>query len=905
MVRVKTVLEDSPATAKRKQFVLQLFFGLGALQSLAVLLGLLRLPSEAGRQVLFGLSAARLLLAAVLLVFALVSVYLLVLSWRSPAWLVRVTGWVNQRLATLRARTLLILICIAGAAFSLYLVLLAPEVSEPFARAYLQRLAPLFTLLGGICLQTLVLLPVYLLEEFRRAVKRSGRFLALVLGLYLFLFMVWIWMGATRTGLVPEAVGWNDLGTPILDTQLLLAWLAGIILVVFAYAGERRPGSWLSRLGSGGSQADLWISLVLYLAAVLLWWATPVPPNWFVSAPQAPNHALYPNSDALIYDTTGQSLLVGEGLRSLNEPFTRRPAYGTFLALLNGISGLAYERVVALQVLVLALLPVLLYWIGRLLHSRTGGLLAGLLVTLREANAISISGSVTVSNAKTLMADLPTALGAALFTLLAILWLQQPARRKVLPLFAGGILGLFMLIRPEIGILLPAVGVAALFQLWSRPRLWVRGMSLAVLGLVLALAPWVVRNYAKFGQVFLDSPIFRAELVVQRYSEDPAQTSNQFEPGETQQEYVERVAGSTTEFVRQNPAQVAGFVVNHLMNSEAQLALLFPNTYRVDSLLSFAGHRSPEMLWRECCSTQAYIRRLPFRQDWSGNLLQQSLLPIAANLLVLAVGFAVAWRRERFTGLLPLAVVSAYLLMHALVRNSGGRYILPVDWVSIVYYAIGIAQLTFWAAGGLMEKPVPPLAGELPQIAEPDEETGEARGAWRRLGAAALVVLLVGCLVPFSERMVAPRFTSERHSAMIGAVLQSNTLPESSRTGLADFLAEGGGTIAGRALYPRFFASGEGDSYQETGLTPREYSFLGMYLVGPYSGGIVLPHPDGEVELPNGADVLVFGCPVDRWHWQALAVAVFPAIDSTEPVVYWRSSDAPELVCPPPAASQP
>ncbi len=903
-MRLKTGLEDSPTTNKRKQFILQLYFGLGTLQCLVVLFALLRLPSEAGRQLLLGLSAARLLLAVVMLVMALGLLALLIWSWRSPAWLGKTIGWIDHRLVSRRALTILILVCTAGFVGGTYLVLLAPEVSEPFAGAYLLRLAPLFTLLGGLCLQTLALLPFYLYDEFRRVVRRNIHFIALVLGLYLSFFLIWMWMGITRIGLTPEAVGWNDLGTQLLDTQLLVAWFAGIGLVVLAYASDRRPGSWLNRLGGARYQADLWISLVIYLSAVLLWWATPVPPNWFVSAPQSPNYALYPNSDALIYDTTGQSLLVGEGLKSLNEPFTRRPLYGAFLALLNGLADLAYERVVAMQVLVLALLPVAVYWIARLLHSRTGGVMAGLFVTLREANAITISSSVTVSNAKTLMADLPTALGAALFTLLAILWLQQPARRKVLPLLAGGVLGLFVLIRPEIGIVLPAAGMVALFQLWRRPKLWLRGMTLASIGLILALTPWVVRNYVKFGQVFLDSPIFRAELVVQRYSQDPAQAGNQFEPGETQQEYVERVAGSTTEFVRDNPDQVLSFVANHLANSTAQLALLFPNTYRVDSLLSFAGHRSLATFWRDCCSVQGYVRRLPFRQDWDGKLLRQSLLPIAANLLFLAIGLAAAWRQARYTGLLPLAVVLAYLLMHTLVRNSGGRYILPVDWVSIVYYGIGLAQLTLWAAAGLNERPVPPLAGRLPQVVGPVEETNGTPFPWQRLGMAAVIVLLLGSLVPLSERLVAPRYTPERHSAMIAAALQSPGLPDSARAGLTGFLAQGGGTLAGRALYPRFFASGEGDPYQETGLTPHAYSFLGMYLVGPYSNGIVLPYPDGEVVLPNGADVLVFGCPVDRWHWQALALAVFTDNAGANPLVYMPGGDA-EWACPPPASSQP
>ncbi len=46
--------------------------------------------------------------------------------------------------------------------------------------------------------------------------------------------------------------------------------------------------------------------------------------------------------------------------------------------------------------------------------------------------------------------------------------------------------------------------------------------------------------------------------------------------------------------------------------------------------------------------------------------------------------------------LVPAGLVVAYSLATAVARTSGGRYFIPVDWVFLLYFAIGISQVVVW-----------------------------------------------------------------------------------------------------------------------------------------------------------------------------------------------------------------
>ena len=71
----------------------------------------------------------------------------------------------------------------------------------------------------------------------------------------------------------------------------------------------------------------------------------------------------------------------------------------------------------------------------------------------------------------------------------------------------------------------------------------------------------------------------------------------------------------------------------------------------------------------------------------------------AINLLLIGMGIGWGWQRFRIAGLAPLAIALTYFLASALARTSGGRYIVPADWVIYFYYVLGLVQLTWWIIG--------------------------------------------------------------------------------------------------------------------------------------------------------------------------------------------------------------
>ena len=66
-------------------------------------------------------------------------------------------------------------------------------------------------------------------------------------------------------------------------------------------------------------------------------------------------------------------------------------------------------------------------------------------------------------------------------------------------------------------------------------------------------------------------------------------------------------------------------------------------------------------------------------------------------LILVSIGIGRAWVAHRLPGVIPMLAAWAYLGALAVARTSGGRYLLPVDWVVVMYFAIGAAQVVIWA----------------------------------------------------------------------------------------------------------------------------------------------------------------------------------------------------------------
>jgi len=759
-----------------------------------------------------------------------------------------------------------------------YLLLLAPEAQDIVALAMLTRLSPLVFYLTVLSISAIFLLLPAQLPALQKSIPRQVFFLTLAIFAMLLLGWGVIWV--TKWGVTPEVVGFNAMGIPILEVYVFLAWV--IVLLV-----SKGLNLWCNKhpYGKLSWRLDALLVISLYLLSAIFWRNTPASYNWFVTQPYPPNQQPYPSSDALRYDTTAQSVLIGEGLKTENSLRTLRPLYTGMLSILHAISGPDYQPVADLQPFVLAIFPVILYFLGRHLHSRMAGLFLALLILFREQTAIELSDRITISHAKLLMADLPTAVVLSGFILLVVIWLKSDNPSWKMALLSGGALGAVMLIRYESLLLIAVVGIVVVLKWRHHFPGAVRQFLIFSFGIILITAPWVYRNWQRYGMVFFDSPNGRLTAVIERAIaipptepqvtvtpeptftpvEQATQTPQDDFPTESLSKSVPEIIKTPNEalekaanIISDSPQAVIISIVNHYLNSEIQSVLAMPTTFRLpDSLINFLYHKDVNRFWRNCCQAIGYYERMPYWQSW-GKLPNQAILPLIGNLFLISVGITVSYRRLKWAGIFPLMAHMAFLAGIAIFRTSGGRYILPVNWILVVYYALGGIALTIW--GGKILGWMSTQPGW--NVAAPGYHTTQRIwGNNRRVDGLVLIIglLFLGCALPIYESVYPQRYTQESYQQMFSAVEQA--LSPEEQDWFNSWLSTDDAMIRfGQALYPRFLEAGSGESDKDPSVMKRNYNRLTFSLIGPQNLRVHLPLTELEDGFPNGEDVFVGGC---------------------------------------------
>ncbi len=788
----------------------QLLFALWAFQAALAVFWLVALPSDGGE--LFGFSSARLVLLGTLLLLLLLCAGL---SWKSrdAAWCVSIF-----RPALLDGFYLLAL-CLVIAAPLLILVLFMLGQDAGFVySAYGTRLAPLtaWTALTGLEFCAFqVWRSAQALDALKRALHKLRRSLLVA---WAALGIATVFVLFTRLGITPTNDGaFGSPPIPPMEWQVMLA----IALGLAAMLAEAR---W--RWFSSSSHPDRWIALAVYVFTILLWSSQPIQPGYFATPPRAPNFKIYPFSDGLIYDQYAQSVLIGGGM--FYPAIPTRPLYVTFLAWLHFFAGQDYTRVILLQTLVLAAFPAVLYLLGRELGGRPLGLSLALVSALRD---LTVNHATLIaqdySYSKLFFSELPTALLLCLFTLLALRW----ARRRGpdwLPLAAGGVLGLAALIRLQSVVLLLAALPIALAVLWRQRRRWLSGAVLMVLGVALALIPWVWRNYHITGGLILDNPISQYMTMARRWSGSNGNEIIPYLPGENDAQYASRMTGLALASLRQDPGRILAGAANHFFNNEIGNLLSLPLR---DSL------RTPgELLWPQHPFWQTpFAHPGPLQLAWS-----------AAYLLLFGLGVAVAWRKSGLTGLLPLVFSLVYNAWTALFLSSGDRFLVPIDWAAYLYHLLGLLTLGALALLGVQRAREKVSAWMETRYNGQDGHGRIVPVSWRRIVLTGSLILLLGASIPLTE-MAFP----QRYPALTQAQL-------AARTGLQ--AQPGEKLFYGRALYPRYYQSGEGEpGTSKLGYGQSDQARLVFYLLGPQNTLVIFPLPHAPNFFPNASDVYLAG----------------------------------------------
>ncbi len=786
------------------------FFWLAAIEGAVALAALLSIPSEGGR---FGFSFARLALLGLLLAFC---VLWIVCALRAGRLVDRLSALVSVRSIWLSALLVLTL--------SLLLFLLRYLDPERLLPVY-QRLSPLLFYLLALSVQAGFFLLFLKKGIHPESLAARKPLLFPALTVFTVLALTFLFIAVTRLGLTPDPAYWGESGVPVQGWQFVLALLGGTVTLLISLLWPK-PSRLLS-----------FLPLFIWLVAVIVWLSVPVDTvkNSFYVSIDPPAFQPFPYSDAGYYDVMAQSLLIGYPYQG---EIPTRPLYIVLLAFLHLLFGQNYNLMIAGQTLILAFIPVVLYWLGTKLHSRTAGVIAALLFIFREWTTLLVSSATRVSNTKTLLVDLPTLLLILLVCYFVLRWLEKKDAQNAL--VAGGTFGLLLLLRTQSALLLPMILLFAALVLLRFPRsrntklrgFWADSKpflllsSVFIVGLIVTVAPWLAHNYLASGHFTFDAP-FQYKVLASQY----AYTGNL----DIRNLNLEgkSLGQILLQFMLADPGFVFGFIANHFLAGQIGGMLALP------LIESYNGLFAPlNLYWLK----------------FDGHLAWYNVTLILVYAAVIALGIGASWKRWRWLGLLPLGFNLAYVLATAIGRFSGWRYDLPADWVPYFYFAIGFSEFLFASAALFGVKGADE---QNPNMGMPERQDLHLSP---RLAAFGLLFIFIGSLPWLATRLAPPRYADQAPSALATKIA---SLPGAPALGeIRSFTTQPGTVIQiGELLYPRYYYRGVGLSSANAwpSYAVRDFPRMGFLLLDQARLEALFRTKD-PLPFPQGADAIILGC---------------------------------------------
>jgi hypothetical protein len=211
-----------------------------------------------------------------------------------------------------------------------------------------------------------------------------------------------------------------------------------------------------------------------------------------------------------------------------------------------------------------------------------------------------------------------------------------------------------------------------------------------------------------------------------------------------------------------------------------------------------------------------------------------------------------------------------------IARISGWRFVLPVDWILLVYYCIGLIQLAVMAASVIWNRNLSM------EDVDSNPETESVRSSFFQ-GKTYLAMagfLLIGLSLPVIELAMPVRYPALSQSELIEtyvpSALQLDGGDQITTSALKKFLeTESSATVMyGRALYPSYYK--QGDSWGDSNpilMAASKFDRLQFTLIGPVGTFTFIPLQVAPQYFPHASDVFIVGCKQDDFV-KALIVKV-------------------------------
>jgi hypothetical protein len=846
---------------------LGLIFTLGSLEALFCLFLLSRLSHDPANEFFFGFSLPRFVVFLVLISGLLADIFLLIISWRKRNFSETVQKWISHKFIFIDPILIGSLLSLLGIMICLISNSSLGNFSDKFVRLYPAILW--FTL--AFVQATLFIIfsryPIHIRDI--HIYLQENHIVRNLFIFWVFTFVIfWFFILITGLGILPDKAYWNEVGVPIFIWQIVVSSVFAIILTWLSDKFLVRHPSLQKRL-FGKSRVeiiDFVLIVILWFASFFVWNSQPLQRSYFLPGPYLPDNQFFPFSDAAYHDITGQFVLLGQGL--YNHGNADKPLYSLFLTFVHLIGGQNYNQAITVQVFFLALLSPLVYFLGKQLHSRLVGLLSALFVLFEIVNMFPACLYIQVPHVKLMMSELPCGLLLACFTISATTCFSKTGNTYKNAALAGGFLGAATFVRHNPWLFLPFFVFIAFFYFWKSKQILIRTITVFCLVFFLTILPFSIRNFMTNGSFF--DVVSLAQSVVWRGRYQPTATitttptlnsipsstiSGEIQPKITAvpilgvestptpplvetQTAIEQSTG-LMRFTLPKNLEVPETVAAHFIHNLVTSFLILPTS--LISQDSNTTYRSPNSLWS---------------QKWSGALPPYSLILVILNIFIFALGLAAAQRRWHKAGIFPFLVFLIYNLSTAAAHTSGGRYIVPVIWVVLLYFAIGCIEFGYFILSFFGIK----TNKKFDNIGDKITESPLIRSTL----PIVLIFFIVGTALPASEWIFPktnPLYTEEQMLNQISSSPDFSKL-NYSQGQLDQFIKSPGSmVISGKMLFPRFYSSTEGEPDNQSAYRNLPFSRLAFTLLSPIGEkDFILPLKNLSASSLNYSDVIVLGC---------------------------------------------
>jgi hypothetical protein len=255
----------------------------------------------------------------------------------------------------------------------------------------------------------------------------------------------------------------------------------------------------------------------------------------------------------------------------------------------------------------------------------------------------------------------------------------------------------------------------------------------------------------------------------------------------------------------------------------------------------------------------SYIKSLPYwHVRWKGNIAYRSYLPLLFTIITITFGLFSAWKKYKWIGILPLALMIMHIGIYAFFIGSGGRYIQVVDWITLLYLCLGIGYFIDYLFNRNPNWKIQrAIKGD--EITEDRTNRGASFGVVVGFGIA---MILVGLSLPLIESSIPKNYTTDR---LINRLEEYEVEGISIPVDLEKAIVKDQGALNfdllyGKALYPGFFEADEEILDDRSGRIPDSGNPRIVFnLVGSEAIWVSLPISAAPEIFPHGSDVVVLG----------------------------------------------